>query len=133
LATTPYAVANDVIAYCSTLSAPPAEPDLDRLILRACDLLDAHLIGTQYDVDANGNPTDVITVIPALKNAVCAQVEFWLSNGDELDEMRQWMVTTVEGVTLNRGNLRAPQLAPRAINHLRVAGLRTSQFPIHVP
>lgn len=132
--TTPYAVAADVIAYCSTLAPPPAEPEIDRLILRACDLLDAHLIGTQYDVDTNGNPTDTVTVIPALRNAVCAQVEWWLSSNDELGELDQYQSTTVEGVTLNRGaNLKVLDLAPRAVNHLRVAGLRTSQFPIHVP
>lgn len=132
MALTPYAVTTDVVAYMSTLTPPPADPECSRLIARACDVLDAYLVGTQYSVDADGNPTDA-TVIEALKNATCAQVEWWVAKGDDLDTDRQYDSMTVEGATLSRAGRRAPRIAPRALDVLRVAGLATAQYPVHMP
>jgi hypothetical protein len=133
MATNPYAVTADVTAFMQAGLAP-VDPEATRLIARAQGAVDEYLIGVAYDVDLNGNPTDATGgVQAALKQAVCAQVEWWVVKGDDLDTDYQWTSIGVEGATLNRGALAPPKLAPRAITALRVAGLKSALFPIHMP
>lgn len=74
-----YATPADFTAWNSTLVQPT---DIQRLLDRASDLLDAALITALYNVDSSSNPTDT-TTIAALKNACCAQVEWWLITDKE--------------------------------------------------
>lgn len=69
-----YATPTDFGAWNGTLVQPS---DIQRLLDRASDLLDAALITAVYAIDANSNPTDAV-IVAALKNACCAQVEWWI-------------------------------------------------------
>jgi hypothetical protein len=119
-----YATDGDFVAY--TGQEPPA--DINRRLQRASDLIDERLIGAFYATDGNGNPTDA-NMIAALKNATCAQVEYWIETGDELGTSEQFEILQIGSVVLNRGGKsaatksRTPPLAPRAIGELRRGGL----------
>ena len=97
MAITPYATVDELHAYLGV--APPA--DSQRLLARAQDLLDAELISTFFAVDTSGNPTDAM-VIAGLNKACCAQVEFWIANGDELDELGNWTSYSIAGISVTR-------------------------------
>lgn len=92
-------------------------PDAQRLLDRASRLVDGK-VTTGYKVDDAGVPTDV-RVRDGLRDATCAQVEFWLGVGEEHD---------VEGV---RGEISTPgasftlppELGRRARRELVLAGL----------
>jgi hypothetical protein len=94
----------------------PSDVDAPRKLLRASDLLDYHLRTWSYAVDVNGNPTDA-TVITAFADAVCAQLEWWRSNNDELNELAQWDSMSFEGASFHRAGP-LPRLAPRALERL---------------
>jgi len=88
-----YATVDDLGAYLG--KEPPA--DSQRMLARAQDLLDAALKSSPYAVDANGNPTDA-AVIAAFNKAACAQVEYWIENGDEFAEIQKLRTASVEGI-----------------------------------
>ena len=82
-------------------------------------------------VDTNGNPTDAAT-IQALNDACCAQVEWWLQNGDEFGDLSRIGGYSIEGLAVTYKQP-PPGIAPRAKQVLRVAGIYPSQTPIHLP
>jgi polygalacturonase len=102
MSTSPYATVDDLHAYLGT--DPPL--DSQRLLARAQDLVDAILNTSSYVIDANGNPTDAAT-IAAFKEAVCAQVEYWITNGDELDLLGNWTSYTMAGLSVSRFGTKA--------------------------
>jgi len=122
----PYAVPADVTAYMGPQALIPNPPyddaELTRLLLRAQELVDNWLNKYAFSTDSVGNPTDP-TLLNALNAAVCAQVEFWITNGDELDELGQWQQFSVEGVTMTRTGDAATQrrhrLCQRAYDQLQ--------------
>lgn len=129
---TPYAVTADVIAFMGAQAQIPDPPydtaEITRLITRACELCDNWLNSYAFAVDSIGNPTDA-TLLNALNGAVCAQVEFWISNGDELDEMGQWQQFSIEGVTMTRTadsqTIRRHRLCSRAYDFLQTVPAAT--------
>lgn len=117
MAVNPYATLDDLAAYLG--EEPPA--GAQRLLARAQELVDAETTHSLYAVDVNGNPTNA-GVIAALKTATIAQVEDWLSSGDELNEMGQWQSITFEGTSLQRRSddaRRRERLCDRARDALR--------------
>jgi len=103
---------------------PPV--DLSRLLDRATDLIDDYLRTAVYDVDDDGEPTDA-DVIAVLRDATCAQVEFWLAGDEEDDILGPVQGVALGGMQVQYGaadNPVAPHyLAPRAARILRNAGL----------
>lgn len=116
---TPYATVTDLGAYLG--AEPPA--DTQRLLARAQELVDATLTSSPYTADANGNPTDA-TVLAGLNLAVCAQVEYWLANGDELGQLQEFSSFNIEGISVSRGNaMGTGRLCDRSRDALRAAML----------
>lgn len=123
-----YATVDDLEAYVGRDDIDDAERKLER----ASSLVDEALIGAFYAVDASSNPTDA-DVIAAMRDATCAQVEWWEETGDELGAAGQYSSVGIGSVSLVRANSattgQAPGLlCPRALGHLRVAGL----YPVAV-
>lgn len=131
MATTPYALATDVTTWIGTGQTLPATAEITRLIKAACILIDAVLIGVVYTTDVNGNPTDAAT-IQAFNDATCAQVEYWVENGDEFGDAHDILQYSIEGLTVQFRKA-PPRLAPRAWDVLRIAGILPSITPIHMP
>lgn len=100
--------------------------DAARLLDRASELVDDHVVTAVYDVDEQDMPTDP-KVIAALADAVCAQVEYWLTGDEEDDILGPLESTSIGGMSQAHGsgqNRVTPMyLAPRAARHLRKAGL----------
>jgi hypothetical protein len=71
-----YATTADLANY---LEAAPPE-GARRLLRRASRRVDDALLTALYDVDTAGMPTDPL-VITALRDATCAQVEYWATSG----------------------------------------------------
>ena len=119
-----YATAAQLAAY----SGQGLDPINDaRQLQDASDQVDSVLIGAVYDTDTNQMPTDS-NVILGLQLAVCAQVIYWRTKGDELDQAGEYQVMSVGSVTLDKGRTSGIKaagqvLAPRAMAALRVAGL----------
>lgn len=101
------------------LQAAPPE-DADRLLARATRTIDGRVVAW-YAVDALGVATEP-KIVEALRDAVCAQVEQWLSVGEdnEVDGYPGGTSVGAGGVGLSQRPLR---LAPRARQILRDAGL----------
>lgn len=119
-----YATADDVIDWLGDY--PPA--NVDTLITRASLIVDELLIGVRYAVDTNSMPTDT-TVIQALKDAVCAQIAWWVSA-----TYTQGQVGAEDGwPRLNRAVRPDPippgrtEVAPDVVRALQVAGLSPSR------
>jgi hypothetical protein len=116
---TAYATLDDLGAYLG--AAPPA--DSQRMLARAQELIDDALISSPYLADANGNPTDA-GVLAALNKATCAQVEYWITNGDELGQLEQYHSYSIEGITVARGAASSSQdICDRAKAALRAGKL----------
>lgn len=120
----PYATSGELATY--TGAAAPA--DATRLLTRASELVDDHIVTAVYDVDSNDVPTDT-KVIAALRDATCAQVEHWLTGDEEDDILGPTQGVSIGGMQEQYGagqNRATPMyLAPRAARHLRKAGLLT--------
>lgn len=110
-----YATAAEVLAW---LDGDPPAGDLDRLIARASELVDAN-VRAEYSVDDDDLPTDT-TVAAALRDAVCAQIEQWVEvdESNSIDGLAGTQIA-VDGYS----GPRAPDLAPRARHLLKVNGL----------
>ena len=93
---------------------------------RASEDIDNALIGAVYAVNANGMPTDAMT-IDAFMRACCAQCQFLLAENDDAGIKRQYSSTSMGGVTQSRAAAMTamvlPPLAPRAAQILHVAGV----------
>lgn len=122
---TVYATAVDLAAYTGLPITD--QPTDDRQLVNASIHIDSALIGAYYATDSNGNPTDA-NMIQGLQDATCAQVEYWRATGDELGLAEDYEDISIGSVSLRRGRqstpkARGPILAPKAIQHLRLAGL----------
>ena len=121
---TAYATATDYATY----TGQAATADTPRLLQRASDLIDARLLGAIYMTDVNGVPTDANQIL-AFNNAICAQVEYWVTTGDELGLSEQFEIMRIGSVVLNKGGkssaakARTPIIAPRAMDELERGGL----------
>lgn len=120
-----YATTADLAYYLD--AAPPA--DARRMLRRASERIEDLLLTAIYDVDTNHLPTDV-GVQAALRNAVCAQVKWWMDTGDESGVMGQMQSVSIGSVSLGRGYTGAgsatgagQNLSADAVAHLRRAGL----------
>jgi hypothetical protein len=93
---------------------------------RASEDIDRALIGAVYPVNANGMPTDPM-VIDVLMRATCAQAQFLIGDNDDSGLKRQYLSTSVGGVSQTRAPstaaLEMPPLAPRALSILHTAGV----------
>jgi hypothetical protein len=103
--------------------------DAARLLVRASELVDDHIAAAVYDVDSAGAAT-YQPVIDGLRDATCAQVEFWLTGDEEDDILGPTQGVSIAGMQMQYGageNRVTPMyLAPRAARHLRRAGLLTA-------
>ncbi|SRR6266704_2971505 len=122
-----YATAADLATFTGV--ATTDQPTDDRQLQRATDMIDAKLSGgSWYSTDSLGIPSDP-AVLAGLKNATCAQVEYWRATADELGLAEDFELISIGSVTLNRGGkstqpkARGAILCPRAIQYLRLAGL----------
>lgn len=117
---TVYATAMELADYLGS----PAPSGAERLLRRASALLDAHVL-TPYAVTYPGGVRTVSDpdVAAALRDAACAQVEWWLETGDEKEATARFASPSVAGISLASSGIR---IAPRAIDHLRVGGLHVS-------
>jgi hypothetical protein len=119
-----YAEDTDYLAFTGLTDAPN---DIDRLLMRASELID-NTVTEPFDIDAtDGLPTGTlviqgqnVTVASILCDATCAQVEAWAEVGEAND------IDGLAGVDISVGSYsgpRAPKLAPRAFRILQNAGL----------
>lgn len=103
------------------LGKPDPPPGADRVLGRASDVVvDACAAGWRTDRD--GNAVDV-AVVNALREATCAQVEFWDEVGEDHDVVGLPPTTFVSGGGLSVNRMPGA-LAPRAARALDRAGLR---------
>ncbi len=95
-----------------------AVAEAERLLARASELVDA-AVRARYAVDTDGDPTDA-TVIVALRDATVRQYEAWLEVGEanDIDGLAGAQVA-VDGYS----GPRAPRIAPRAYDVLKLYGL----------
>ena len=119
-----YATPEQLAAY-TDVSAPDGA---DRLLARASEDVDSALLTAVYPVDDAGLPLDA-ELRDALRDAVCAQVEFWLAGGDDgTGAAGQWDSVSIGPVSLSgrsggTAGASGVELAPRAGRALRRAGL----------
>ncbi|ARF55999.1 hypothetical protein ACH4YO_23865 [Streptomyces noursei] len=122
-----YAAAEQFVAW----SGQCAPADVERLLARASQDIDAALLTAIYPTDDAGFPTEAEVQI-ALAEATCAQVEYWLAIGsDGVTTAEQWDSVSIGPVSLSgRSNVpptpavvNGVELAPRALRLLRTAGL----------
>lgn len=106
----------------------PAPPDAERLLARASEDVDDALTRAVYLTDDAGMPTDP-DIAAALRDAVCAQVEYQLAMGDDgTGAAGRWDSVSIGPVSMS-GRKDGPQapgdvdLAPRAHRALTRAGL----------
>ncbi|MGW2130454.1 hypothetical protein [Streptomyces coelicoflavus] len=106
----------------------PAPADAERQLARASEDVDSALLTALYETDAAGMPTDP-TVVQALADATCAQVEYWQESGDDgTGGMGRWGSVTLGPASLSGprdagGDPHEVDLGPRAHRALARAGL----------
>ena len=120
-----YADIADLETYLAQ-SAPdaPSEAVATRMLARASELIDDHIRTAIYPHDTDGLPTESVHQ-DALRDAVCAQVEFWFA-GDEEDDVLG-PVKDISFGTVKATPADVLTLAPRAARILRNADLYQSQ------
>ena len=100
----------------------------ERLLERATTKICRYLRASFILDDETGLPSDV-DVAAALRDAVCAQVEFWAETGEE--HAIDGLAGTTYSVTGYSGQ-RPPDLAPRAWDIMREVGF-PGQPGQHIP
>ncbi|MGW5673940.1 hypothetical protein ACWEV4_02410 [Streptomyces sp. NPDC003860] len=106
----------------------PAPADAERLLARASEDVSDALLTAVYETSSVGMPTDP-SVVQALADATCAQVEWQLASGDDgTGAAGQWDSVSIGPVSLSGRQPGPPAasdiaLAPRAHRALRRAGL----------
>ena len=115
---TPYATPTDYTEWAGL----PVPQGIERLLVRASELLDA-TVTASFVVDSDtGLPTDPLDAA-ALRDASCAQVRFWVETGEEHD------IDGLAGTPIQVGGVggvstvRSPVLAPQARRILKKAML----------
>lgn len=113
-----YATAAELLDYVGTELELPSEPEQERLLDRASDLVDVITLG-RIDTDDDEHTA-------AARDATTAQVEWWLSAGEDSEigaPVQSYSVGSLS-LTYGQGNsARNQMLAPRAKRHLFLAGL----------
>ncbi|MFE7853747.1 hypothetical protein [Streptomyces sp. NPDC057403] len=105
-----------------------APAGIERLLARASEDIDSALLTAVYSTDADGMPTET-DVIEALRDAVCAQVEYQQETGDTgTGAAGRWDSVSLGPVSLSGRKDAATgpaglDLAPRAERALKRAGL----------
>lgn len=94
--------------------------DADRLLQRASELIDTFVM-TPYAIDDITGLATEQRVVDELRNATCAQVEYWMKTGDEADVLTERDAVSFPGALSVSGKGR--RLAPRAADALRRGGL----------
>lgn len=117
----PYATADDLTDFLSAADAALVD-EAARLLARASEQIDKY-VRQPFGTDDNGLPTDD-DVAEALKLATCAQVEFWLTVGE--DHAKEGQANRQVSIGHLSMTL-SPELAPRAATILTNAGL--TQIP----
>lgn len=117
----PYATVEDYLDWVGDLT--PYEQPRPSTMRKASDLISSVLIGAVYATDEDGNATHP-TIVEALRDATCAQVEFWDETGDESGASSVWQSASIGGASYTRaaGGARLP-VAPAAVLTLRRVGL----------
>lgn len=109
-----YATTTDLAAYLSCeQSALP--DDAERLLERASELVNS-VCQNRIEACDLGNEEYV-------RDAVCAQVEFWMERGEEVAFQGSVKSYTIGRVSFDYGNAQALTLAPRAKNFLSTGGV----------
>ena len=103
----------------TTYSGQAVPADIDRLLARASDLIDSQ-VTSMYSLETDGTFTET-AVADVFRDATCAQVEWWLATGDEVEATARFKSPGVGGLDVTSSGLR---LAPRAADALDRAGLR---------
>lgn len=110
-------------------SLPDDETAAERMLDRASELIDDYLRRAVYDVDDDGAPTDDDD-IAALRDATCAQVEFWMAADEEEDILGPVQSLSIGNIQVSQGSddrrVAPMYLAPRAARILRNAGILTA-------
>ncbi len=122
-----YATIDDLTAWIGEY--PPVNADV--LLARASLTIEDLTVGVRYDVDGDQLPTDQ-AVIDAMRDAVCAQVAWWLAAdqgacaGDAASGC-QGGDPRLKRFDLNQ-TIASTSVAPDALKVLHVAGLQ----PAHI-
>lgn len=115
---TAYATRAQLNAYLPAASALADDAETTRLLTRASEAID-DAVRARYGVDSDGLPTDP-EIAAALGSATVRQVEQWLEVGEE--NAVDGLAGTQIAVAGYSGG-RAPAIAPRAYQVLKLAGL----------
>lgn len=115
-----YATSDDVEDFVSEdVWLAVVDLDVDRLAARATELIDSK-VRAAFAIDDDGIPTES-TIAEAFRDAVCAQIEFWMEVGEEHD------TAGMAGRQVSVGHFSIdhlpPELAPRARRILDGQGL----------
>ncbi|MEU5608451.1 hypothetical protein AB0H03_06785 [Streptomyces sparsogenes] len=115
-------------AELATYTGQAAPADAERLLARASRMLEAEILRyCRYDVDATtGMPTNEL-VLAAIRDAVCAQVQWWGELGDSIGAVGAgWGSVSIGSVSLSGAASKpggsapaARQVAPQAVDALR--------------
>lgn len=123
---TPYATVGELEAYLGERVSLPEDPA--RLLDRASEFISSVTNGVleRFETDYAGEFTQV-EVEAALRDATCAQVEFWIEIGEEFDIANPQ--GSVAAGKLSMSQL-PPKLALRAKRHLRSVALMGSAVAV---
>lgn len=125
-----YATAEDLTAWLAGGDyADQAPADPTRLLTRAWEVIDEHTRGSYTPDPVSGLVIDP-TVIKALTDATCAQVEQWFEVGEESDIAGIGGSVTSGGLNLSRP---PDRLAPRAARILRSGRTETAPYGLLNP
>lgn len=114
-----YATLADLQAYVGVDAVLPAELEQTRLLARASNLIDRV---TFARIDSGDTEH-----VEAARDAACAQVEYWLEGGEQVDvtgPVQGYQIGSLQmqfGAGDNR--ITPGRFAPRAKDHLLMAGL----------
>ena len=107
----PYATLDDLAAYLG-VEVANLEPESERLLLRASEIIEYHTLGKSDNVGYLGS-TELI-------NGTCAQVEYWMNTGEALDIMGNPSSFSAGSFSMST---KLPELAPRTRRIIRTTGM----------
>jgi hypothetical protein len=127
-----YATPADVAAYMGVVVTTLPTTILTDII-NAQELIDYSTLNRiiDYNLNALGTAIEDPLILAAVKNATCAQIEFWIkSGGADSDVINNGSISnfSIGNFSMNYGGTGAgaasmPVLAPRANRYLMLAGL----------
>lgn len=115
----PYATFDELTAFVGSGYTVPDEADAERLLARAAELIDDKSLHRAQYVTYD-DAIEEGTSAAWLRDAVCAQVEFWLEVGVEFGVVEPKGSDSIGNVRI--GNM-PNELAPRAARFMRRAGV----------